>query len=80
MTRRRLVVVVALLVSLQGALLPGDGEAHYSSYCGHGESGYTIVTRFERHWNDRNGHWHENSHRRWGAWEIHGREVKPCPN
>lgn len=80
MKRRRVLVAVALLVSLQGALLPGDVEAHPSSYCGHGSSGYTIVTRFERQWWGREGHWHEYSHRRWGGWDIHPREAKLCPH
>ncbi len=80
MKRRRLLVAVALLVSLQGSLLPGDGEAHDSSYCGQSEDGYTIVTHFEREWNDAHGHWHEYSHRRWGGWPIHPNEVKLCPH
>ncbi len=78
MKRRRLLVLVALLVSLQGTLLPGDGEAHYSSYCGHGRDGYTITTRFEGEANDGPRHWHWYSHRRWDAWEIHPREAKLC--
>lgn len=80
MKRRRRIVALALLMSLQGALLPGDGAAHPSSYCGHGKDGHTIQTRFERHWNDDRGrHWHENSHLRWGAWHVHPNEVKQCP-
>lgn len=77
MTRRRLLVVVALLVSLQGALLPGDGEAHYSSYCGHGESGYTIVTRYVG-WKNQGGHWHHYRHQRWGAWDVHDPVWQLC--
>ncbi len=80
MRRRRLFIVVALLLSLQGALLPGDGEAHFSSYCGQSQDGYTITTRFEGEWDDGAGHWHVYSHRRWDAWEIHEREVKLCPH
>lgn len=79
MKRRRLLVAVALLVSLQSVLLPGDGGAHPSSYCGHRQSGYTIVTRFERHWNNSAGHVHEYSHRRWGGWPVHPNETKLCP-
>ncbi|MDP8928808.1 MAG: hypothetical protein M3O70_09595 [Actinomycetota bacterium] len=78
MKRRTMLVAIALLMSLEAALLPAVGQAHQSYYCGHGSSGYTIVTRFERHWNGREGHWHENSHRRWGGWEYHPREVKLC--
>ncbi len=78
MKRRRLLVVVALLASLQGALLPGDVEAHPSSYCGHQSDGWTIVTKFVRHWNEGRIHRHEYSHERWGGWKIHPNEVKDC--
>ncbi|MDQ3932461.1 MAG: hypothetical protein M3252_06460 [Actinomycetota bacterium] len=80
MKRRRILVAVTLLFALQAAALPGDLEAHPSTYCGHGSSGYTITSRFEREWWAPDGHYHEYSHRRWGGWEIHPRVVKPCPH
>lgn len=72
-TRRllKLVLTLTLLLVLQAALLPGDGDAHDSAYCGHGEDGYTIATRWIADGNDASGHWHQYEHLRWAAWRVH---------
>lgn len=63
--------MLGVLVALQGALLPGDGHAHDSSYCGHEEDGYTIVTRYVASRDDQQGHWHQYRHLRYGMWDVH---------
>lgn len=78
MKRRRLLVAVTLLLVLQAALLPGDVEAHPSSYCGHDVDGYTVATRYVNWRNDRHGHWHLFRHQRYRAWDVHQPVWKLC--
>lgn len=71
MKRRWLLVAIALLVSVEAALLPAVGQAHPSAYCGHGSDGYTITSRYIGFRNQGRTHVHIYEHRRWNTWVIH---------
>lgn len=70
-------LAVALVLSV--ALPVADAEAHTSSYCGHGQSGYSITTTWVQSWDDSYGrHWHKYEHRRWDIWRVHSDVWKRC--
>jgi len=73
------VVVLALLMTM---LLVGPAQAHVSTYCGHGFSGYLKYTQFRSHWNLGYVHMHKydhyNYHQADGLEYLHT-EQRSCP-
>lgn len=70
-------LVVALVVSSASPV-----EAHTSSYCGHGTSGWWTKTVYTGGYTDwwTNSHWHRYSHRNWDTGQEEHVRWTRCPH